>query len=619
MGCPIIAARLSARDLMLTQSDLNLSRASAQTSVKEDVLHRLPLSTLACALWLILSFIYYQVRSDQILVSWNSPDDALRLLQIRQWLAGASWFDLHIPRMGFDQSYLSHWSRLIDAPIGTMIKLFGLFLEPARADYWALVIWPLLPFMLTIVAVVKTTELLAGRYAALMALFSILFLFLGHMQFTPGSIDHHNVQITLAMAFIYASLRAPQDQKWALGAGVLVALALAIGIESLALLAIALGAYVLRFVFDPHTTRHLKTFGLSLAISGLSVFVLTIPPSLYQLTACDAFAVNWLAMLLVGGLGLALMDWAQQRGLTSSWQQRLVLAGGLGGLTIGVFLGIEPACLKGPFAQFDPRLFPLWLDHTQEMYPLPRVFAQSLSTGLAFYYFPIVASFVAILLCLRDRRVETFILTALLLIAVILGCINVRQIIYAHWLGVILVSLYAFAQLKERLWSFDPRSIGFLVLLNPFLLPNLPMLGMAHAEPHPTHSSSQMCYQAAAFQQLASLPPGLVFADLNLASTILLLTPHRIVAGPYHRLNEDIVFAKQMMQMEPRGAIAALRDRGIGYVVTCASFNEPIVSTQDPDKALYPALISEHVPDDLERLHPAGQELQIWRIKPKAE
>ena len=92
MGCPIIAARLSARDLMLTQSDLNLSRASAQTSVKEDVLHRLPLSTLACALWLILSFIYYQVRSDQILVSWNSPDDALRLLQIRQWLAGASWF-----------------------------------------------------------------------------------------------------------------------------------------------------------------------------------------------------------------------------------------------------------------------------------------------------------------------------------------------------------------------------------------------------------------------------------------------------------------------------------------------------------------------------------------------
>ena len=99
----------------------------------------------------------------------------------------------------------------------------------------------------------------------------------------------------------------------------------------------------------------------------------------------------------------------------------------------------------------------------------------------------------------------------------------------------------------------------------------------------------------------------------------LLLTPHRIVAGPYHRLNEDIVFAKQMMQMEPRGAIAALRDRGIGYVVTCASFNEPIASTQDPDKALYPALISEHVPDDLERLHPAGQELQIWRIKPKAE
>ncbi|NDA46438.1 MAG: hypothetical protein EBY21_04010 [Alphaproteobacteria bacterium] len=604
---------------MLTKSDLQLPHATGNSSLKEDVLHRLPIGTLACVLWLTLSFIYYQARSEQILVSWSNPDDALRLLQIRQWLAGASWFDLHIPRMGFDQSYLSHWSRLIDAPIGAMITLFGLFLMPARAEYWALVIWPLLPFALTIVTVVKTTELLGGRYAALLALFSILFLFAGHVQFMPGTIDHHNVQIMLAMAFIYASLRAPHSQRWAMGAGAIAALALVIGIESLAILALAVGAYVLRFVFDPHSTRHLKPFGLSLALSAVGLFVLTIPPSLYGLTACDAFAVNWLGLILTGGLGLALMDWAQEQGLTSSWPQRLALAAGIGGLAIGVFLGIEPACVKGPFAQFDPRLFPLWLDHTQEMYPLARVFAQSQTTGLVVYYFPIMAAFVAILLCLRDRRVEIYCLTALLLIALILGCINVRQIIYAHWLAVILVSLYAFSLLKERLWSFDPRSVGFLFLLNPFVLPSVPTLAMAVTQPDSPQESSLMCFQAASFQKLAGLPAGLVFADVNLASMILLLTPHRIVAGPYHRLNADIVFAKEMMQAEPKAALAALRARGVDYVVNCTKFTEPIVGSKDPDKALFSALIAEQVPDDLERVHPAGQDLQIWRIKPKAE
>ncbi|MCQ3942134.1 MAG: hypothetical protein DPW22_02830, partial [Alphaproteobacteria bacterium] len=42
-------------------------------------------------------------------------DDAMRLVQMRDWLAGQGWFDPRQHRIAVP--YESHWSRLIDAPL----------------------------------------------------------------------------------------------------------------------------------------------------------------------------------------------------------------------------------------------------------------------------------------------------------------------------------------------------------------------------------------------------------------------------------------------------------------------------------------------------------------------
>ena len=66
----------------------------------------------------------------------------MRLVEVRAFLHSGSWFDLTEPRLGFAPGYLTHWSRLIDAPLAGLIlpspaiggPAFG---EAARAP------WPL--------------------------------------------------------------------------------------------------------------------------------------------------------------------------------------------------------------------------------------------------------------------------------------------------------------------------------------------------------------------------------------------------------------------------------------------------------------------------------------------
>src|SRR3974390_1013609 len=54
-------------------------------------------------------------------------DDALRMAEVRDLLAGQSWFDLTQYRMTPPHGVAMHWSRLIDAPLAGMILLFRTF------------------------------------------------------------------------------------------------------------------------------------------------------------------------------------------------------------------------------------------------------------------------------------------------------------------------------------------------------------------------------------------------------------------------------------------------------------------------------------------------------------
>ena len=76
--------------------------------------------------------------------AWTMPDadDAMRLVQMREFLAGHGWFDLHWPRLGPPVGYDLHWSRLIDAGLAGLYLSYRAFTGPEFAERLMAVTWP---------------------------------------------------------------------------------------------------------------------------------------------------------------------------------------------------------------------------------------------------------------------------------------------------------------------------------------------------------------------------------------------------------------------------------------------------------------------------------------------
>jgi hypothetical protein len=59
----------------------------------------------------------------------SDMDDAMRLVQVRAFLDGRGWFDLHEMRLGPPDGYDTHRSRLIDAGIAGLLLVFNRFTD----------------------------------------------------------------------------------------------------------------------------------------------------------------------------------------------------------------------------------------------------------------------------------------------------------------------------------------------------------------------------------------------------------------------------------------------------------------------------------------------------------
>src|ERR1041384_33057 len=231
-------------------------------------------------------------------------DDAMRLAQLRDWLAGQGWYDLNQSRIA--GGYESHWSRLIDAGLGGLLWIFGWFSGPAMAERLMRTSWPMLWLLPTIAAAAAIAWRIAGRQAALVVLLLAVGGVPAFHQFRPGRIDHHNAQIALSMLVVGATVWSDRVRWAALAAGAITGLALAIGLECLPYLFVCAAAFAARYVFDPKSPRATADYGLALAASSFAGFLVIVGPQRWSLAMCDQIAVNWLALAVIGGMGLAL-------------------------------------------------------------------------------------------------------------------------------------------------------------------------------------------------------------------------------------------------------------------------------------------------------------------------
>jgi hypothetical protein len=293
-------------------------------------------------------------------------DDRLRAIQIRQLLGGKSWYDLTISGLSMPEPYISPWSRLIDAPYAGITWLLAHFLPFERALSAAFTIWP--PVLMLAFAAFS-----AGCIAKLMpsgrpvrplhVLVAALAMVYACLEFVPGRIDHHNMQLVTLAAASYGIL------CWSAAGGVLTAAAIAlsvtIGLETMPLIAVLWAGLGLAWISArPGANAIFRSFSIAIAILAPCITLVFSGPGVLFGIQNDIFSAPYAAAFTGCGLISACMTFLIPP--QTSWNRRLLALALPGTVLLVLIASSMPGVLAGPYAIIDPVSRHLWLEHVDQ-------------------------------------------------------------------------------------------------------------------------------------------------------------------------------------------------------------------------------------------------------------
>lgn len=520
-------------------------------------------------------------------------DDQLRALQIRLLTTGPStWFDLALPAISMPEVYVSPWSRLVDLPYALIAWTLAPFLGAPEALGLAFAIWP--PIMLAgyalLVAVFLQRPMIELGWPPLRQalLVCLVALMMGPalLEFTPGRIDHHNVQL-LAMLGLLVGLQR-FDRTGAIVVGFCSAVSLVVGLECLPLIMAAYGGLVVFWLIgDKRADVMMGSAGASFALCSIALGLLFVGPAGMVAGACDAFSAPFALAALGLGLLLALLaSWG--RGKRSSIRfGMLTLSAAAVILSI---VALYPDCLAGPYGMIDPIVRSNWLDRIPQEHGLLFQIRNGSLNVLAITALPILLAIWA-MPALLARAVDKPGLVLAFVVALASLVAMIVQLRYARF-PIALLPLFAplivgwVLCMPSRVAVLGASVASAVVLLavggGGFL-----SAGSARAIGL-VETMASRC-EGADFSAVTGLGEARVLAPQGLGLPLIEASDGRlrVAAIPFHRASPGLqTMFTAFLSEEATLRRAALA--GFDYVAVCAM---PVASPS-PVAALYPALMA---------------------------
>jgi hypothetical protein len=550
-----------------------------------------------------------------------STDDAMRLVQVRDWIGGQGWFDLFQHRLDPPGASM-HWSRVVDVPLAALILLLRPLIGTHGAETLTLFLWPLLLFAAALVLVAAIARQMSGITnsqitAVVLAVLSAPAL----IHFRPGAIDHHNAQIVLLLALVLLTSQVEQSAVKAALGGLLASLSLAIGIEMLpAIAAIGLAVFGLLIWRGASVSRQIGAFGAALAASSLLLASALLPLPSLALPVCDAFGGP--VLLLVAGGGISLMIMVGIDRLHSTLRLRLVTGAASAIALVSAFLCLFAGCIASPYAQLDPLVTSFWVDKVVESISLATMLQLTPQKVLGFYGFPLMTMGFASAALIRSNPPGRFRwILGIMTLAALIGlsvwemrgaaaASMVAAPIFAASLAVLWPTLAPGRNLVLLALAVSPASFAALGLSAKPLIDQVFKPPMTIAE-----RDASTCQTVSDVASMTQLPKGRVMAPIDLGPLILAETDHAVFAAPYHRNNDGIVAMLKLMLAPVPTARQILSDRRVDYVVTCAAAPEQDLVKFAPD-GLAARLGRGETPDFLEPLDlDPTHKISVWRVR----
>lgn len=553
-------------------------------------------------------------------------DDYMRLVEVRDFLAGQGWFDLTQYRLDPPAGIVMHWSRIVDLPIAFLIQILTPIVGRANAEWATATLWPIFLFLPTLALAGLLARRLAGKAAGIAASLSAVLLVAVAgpvlVHFHPGALDHHNLQLLLLMVTITAAAwRGDARLIPALG-GLAAAASIAIGLEMMPALAAILAAVGLRWAFEGEDAAPLTSaFGLAFGLGTIAFFATTVPPSNWTNPVYDEISIVWTAAAALSGGMIALLGAASRR--LRTWRLRLGIGASAGLLSGGVMVAAFPHVFADPYSNVDPLLAELWIAHIMEMRSVLEVL-KTPSEALPIYLPPIAALILGGFAVRKMAPKERTLFLAPLFALVALIAVSLWQLRAMPGANLVAQPILASALLRLLGSETNPfsraRYIGAIMLVSsPFLLlagPGLASIVNTGDKNHPAGQDDVTCRLPADVAVLDRLAPGLVLSFIDSGPAILAATPHTVLAAPFHRNNDGNKAAYDVFLSGDGGAERILKERHVTYVAICLGAMDLTIFNRAAPNGLAVRLARGEVPPYLEPIpgDPAAP-LRVFRVR----
>ena len=570
------------------------------------------------AVWAILSIILILINRDMIAaLRFGDPDDALRLLQVRDLIAGQSWFDVHQYRIAAPQGVAMHWSRLVDIPLAGTLLLLRPFLSAALAETVMLVAVPLLTLLCALALVGRLAARFFNDEVVALSCLTVGIATPVLFQFTPMRIDHHGWQIVLALAALNG-LAARSPWRGGVAIGLSLAALLAISIEGLPLTVLFLGICALRGLRRPDTRFDwLCAATASLAVGAIAIFLGTRGTG-DLVTHCDAVSPVHLALFAWTALGAAALRRAAPRALGTQIAGLGLVGAGAG----AILLTAAPQCGGGAFVMLDPLVRRYWYASVAEGLP---AWHAAPAVAAAIIAIPLVGLYATFRLWrdARDAATRELWLDHLLLLggAWLVGVMVARASATACVFAAVPSAALIMGWIYTLRTAALPRQLAGYAAIAVLLVPALPVViasnfspAMANASAGAVHRSQ--CRYAAAGKALDRLPATDIFAPLDIGPDLIVRSHHRVVATGHHRGVAGMHDVIAAFLSSPEQAHAIVLARHATLVAICPDVNEPGVYARHAPQGLMARLLANRPPAWLEPVDLApGSGLRFWRVR----
>lgn len=581
-------------------------------------------------LWVycLIAALFYalsEIRADPyaLTTTLGDSDDALRLASLREFMANGGWFDRTFDRLGGDNPLISHWSRVIDLVLGTLMAVFGLVMSAENAELVTRALWPTMVLVGLMLAFARHSTLRDGRVAGLIVIGLVMYASAVTVQFNPGRVDHHNVMIASAGAGILFLVEASAVPRMGFIAGALLGLGTAVGFEALTLTAAALAIAGLFAAWTGKGLEGVTNAALSFLGTLVALFVLTVPPSAWGVVHCDELSINLIILSGAGAAGLAAVTWTSRDWSGGGRFALIAFAGTLG--LIGYAMA-EPQCLQGPFAQADRAIRPIWLEHVQEGNHILETIVAMPQIAFIFSLTSVLGLSAAYLQWHRRRDECSLLMGVLLALAIVLTMWQVKFVPYASLLALpMLAGEIARLEATEQMTALTRRLLAFFLANQHSMLAIATISagvlgGMAGstdsniaANARDASKKKDACYATQNMKELDQLPAGRFAGHIDLGPFIVANTHHQALAGPYHRLDKAIIATHAIGASLPLEAEQRMRQEGVTYFIDCIELK---ALPKTPKQGLVPQLKAGNVPAYLETVPLlAGNPLRVWRLK----